>query len=58
MLNKFAGPEDEAFQAVSYYLKEFAENAIQNSQQICFPRSFQSTDMHSYLLGAGKVQIR
>lgn len=31
MLNKFAGPEDEAFKTVSYYLEKFAEDALQNS---------------------------
>ncbi|EFY98052.2 nacht nucleoside triphosphatase [Metarhizium robertsii ARSEF 23] len=29
LLNKFAGPEDPAFEIVSYYLKEFAEEALQ-----------------------------
>ncbi|KAH8748415.1 hypothetical protein F5883DRAFT_239074 [Diaporthe sp. PMI_573] len=29
MLNKFAGPEDQAFDRVSHYLKEFAEKALQ-----------------------------
>ncbi|KAH7370292.1 armadillo-type protein [Rhexocercosporidium sp. MPI-PUGE-AT-0058] len=28
MLNKFVGPEDPAFESVSYYLKEFAEKAL------------------------------